>query len=576
MPEASSQSQTAPLTSLAAWVYSPLGAVLTLIALGCVMLLPGTWSLPLVDRDEPRFAQATVEMLEGGSWDVPTFNGDFRFDKPPLTYWWMSIYYHLFGVNEFSARLHAVEAALGVALLLYLLGSRMFSQSAGFWAGFVWLTTFQVLLHGRLSVADMPLMMFIVGSHWAAWERLRGEAKPFSISFWMLYACLGLGFLTKWVVAPVIVGATVLLYFAIAGRKEMTFAALWRKLQPLAGGGVVLLFVLAWGVPAWIHTDGTFWTKGFWEHVVERGSGAMNDRAWIPGYYLLTALLSLLPWITLVAVLISQTRRNWDAASAFLVSWFAGTYLVFSLAQTQLPHYVLPAFPAFALLLTRRGEIPRPQTRLEGVVFGVISLLLVWVAVAAIRSVGGPMGELTAPVGTALLGLVILGLVSVSPFRWAMPIPLLIVAFALADAGSTAENRLAGELAAEVAAEVPRERRWIASRFSEPSLVFYGNRERETIDNTERALRTLEGSQRPGVFLLREWPIESYLKWPWEADTNPPPRRDYSADVPLQIPGYERTVVTGYNLARFSWAEVVVFLPKNDFIEPDGLETGRY
>jgi 4-amino-4-deoxy-L-arabinose transferase-like glycosyltransferase len=97
-------------------LFSPLG--LTLLAL--LALLPGIWELPLMDRDEPRFAHATVEMKERGEWVVPYFNDEYRFDKPPLTYWWMRANFELFGINEFSARLHSVQSSWRIALVLFL------------------------------------------------------------------------------------------------------------------------------------------------------------------------------------------------------------------------------------------------------------------------------------------------------------------------------------------------------------------------------------------------------------------------------------------------------------------------
>src|SRR4028118_1852474 len=77
----------------------------------------GTWSLPLIDRDEPRFAEASREMLERGDFVVPSFNNKYRFDKPPLTYWLQTTCYRIFGENEAPARLPSVLAAAGAAVL---------------------------------------------------------------------------------------------------------------------------------------------------------------------------------------------------------------------------------------------------------------------------------------------------------------------------------------------------------------------------------------------------------------------------------------------------------------------------
>jgi len=73
--------------------------------IGCVLFhVAGTWNLPLVDRDEPRFAEASREMMERGDYVIPHFNNHFRFDKPPLTYWAQVASYKIFGENDFAAR----------------------------------------------------------------------------------------------------------------------------------------------------------------------------------------------------------------------------------------------------------------------------------------------------------------------------------------------------------------------------------------------------------------------------------------------------------------------------------------
>ena len=83
-----------------------------------LILIPGTVTLPLMDRDEPRFAQATLEMMETEQWVIPYFDGEYRFDKPPLTYWWMRIHYLILGKGELAARLHSIFAAGLTALVI--------------------------------------------------------------------------------------------------------------------------------------------------------------------------------------------------------------------------------------------------------------------------------------------------------------------------------------------------------------------------------------------------------------------------------------------------------------------------
>src|ERR1041385_8762750 len=92
---------------------------------GCIVFhIAGTWSLPLIDRDEPRFAEASREMIQRGDYVVPYFNNQLRLDKPPLTYWAQTVSYRMFGQNDFAARLPSAVAA---ALLAITIPAR------GFW-----------------------------------------------------------------------------------------------------------------------------------------------------------------------------------------------------------------------------------------------------------------------------------------------------------------------------------------------------------------------------------------------------------------------------------------------------------
>src|SRR3982750_4198633 len=92
---------------------------------GCVLFhLAGTWSLPLIDRDEPRFAEASREMIQRADYIVPRFNNQLRLDKPPLAYWAQVASYRIFGESDFSARFPSVIAAALTALVILAWGSR--------------------------------------------------------------------------------------------------------------------------------------------------------------------------------------------------------------------------------------------------------------------------------------------------------------------------------------------------------------------------------------------------------------------------------------------------------------------
>ena len=340
------------------------GAII-LFFLAMILLLPGSNILPLLDRDEPRFARATVEMMQRGEWVVPYFNNEYRFDKPVLTYWLMRAGYALFGVNEFGARFHSILSSAFLAVAIFFMGRRWLDARAGFFAALGMLTCFQMTIHGRSAVADMPMVLFVCLAMFAMAELLgicdvkesQSASRKSQIWFWIFYISLGFGFLAKGPVALIVPLLSAVLWRFVFWRRP----APWRNLKLLWGLPIMLAIIGAWGIPALVKTHGLFWKVGMGEHVVGRGLKAFNGRLPFPLYYCFTAFVSLFPWCFFV-------RDGWRVArgkiaggktslDAFLVSWFVAPILVFSFYSTQLMHYILPGFPAFFLLLARAWSV---------------------------------------------------------------------------------------------------------------------------------------------------------------------------------------------------------------------------
>src|SRR6266446_8140738 len=142
---------------------------------GCILFhMVGTWSIPLIDRDEPRFAEASREMIERGDYIVPHFNNQLRLDKPPLAYWAQVASYRVFGESDFAARFPSAVAAALTALTIFAWGSRLPSPQrvsvseardngaqVGWWAAIIFTLSLQTFLHAKAAVADMWLVLFM-------------------------------------------------------------------------------------------------------------------------------------------------------------------------------------------------------------------------------------------------------------------------------------------------------------------------------------------------------------------------------------------------------------------------------
>ena len=332
-----------------------------LLFLGCLVFhIAGTWSLPLIDRDEPRFAEASREMLQRHDYVIPYFNNQYRFDKPPLTYWCQAASFRVFGESDFAARFPTALAAALVSSLLFAWATRLRGERAGWWAAIVFTLALQTFLHGKAAVADMWLVLFFTLAHWSAWELFNANSYR-QKWWWIFYISLALGFLAKGPVAWIPL-ATV--GFARWSYKAEDFNARFRLFW---GIPLTLAIVGAWGVPALMRTNGDFFRVGIMHHVIGRSLAPMEGHgASSPGmyfallpFYFVTLFVSFFPWSTRLPALWSDLRTNRDATDRFLLTGTLLIFGIFTLVKTKLPHYTLPAFPLIALLLARRFEVLR-------------------------------------------------------------------------------------------------------------------------------------------------------------------------------------------------------------------------
>lgn len=490
----------------------PFRARLTIVAAGLLLVGAGSATLPLIDRDEPRFARATVEMMERGSWIVPWFNGAHRYDKPPLTYWLMRAGYAIAGVGELGARLHTMASAVAIALALFAMGRRWFSARAGLVAGVGFLSCLQVLYHGRMCIADLPMVLCVTLALWAVAELLglpRGEPPAAARGwFWLLYLALGVGFLAKGPIAWIVPGLALLLFrFALHRRPQP-----WRRLRPAAGWPIALAIVAAWGVPALILTDGDFWRVGIGRHVIDRGLQPVHHRDYTPLFFALAFVPSLYPWSAWLPDVWRRFREGPAPLTAFLAAWFAAPYLLFSFYATQLTHYILPALPAYFLLLgaasDRAGGWLRtaPATTWRRLVLaagGAASAgLILWawrgtapdglhdlrVALAGFGVVG---------LGLTLLGWAAHGRIAIAPVA-ALVVGLGAHIFATGLRAVTPAIQLQ-----QVFREMPPGARYGSYRFAETSLIFYSGRPWRGLSNRED-VKAFLAEPGPALLVLQE------------------------------------------------------------------------
>jgi 4-amino-4-deoxy-L-arabinose transferase-like glycosyltransferase len=323
------------------------------------LMLAGNWILPLTDRDEARFGEASREMLQRHDFVVPWFNGTWRLDKPALIYWCQTASYEIWGDNPFGARLPSALFTTATALLLVRWGKKITGDNkTALMAGAMFVAGLHIAIIGRVATADMALVFFYALSGWSGWELTRPESPRRRFWWWLFYITLALGFLAKGPLAWLPLGG---LFLGRARRKNSFRLPLNETVVGLA---ITLALVALWGIPALDRTNNAFLKVGLGEHVLNRSVGVIDSHGMkgtlgflaLAPLYFVTFFASFFPWSTRVP---AALRRWWPGRRRDDLGWYllvqaALVFGVFSLVRTKLPHYTIPAFPFIALWFARQ------------------------------------------------------------------------------------------------------------------------------------------------------------------------------------------------------------------------------
>ena len=332
---------------------NPLAALLIF----CVIAwLPGFFTLPPLDRDESRFAQASKQMLETGDFVNINLGGVPRYEKPVGIYWMQAATTAALGAGAqdkiWTYRVPSLLGALAAVAATFFLVRAFAGVQAGFWAGM--LLGFSVLLMSEAKIAKTDAFLLgtivvvqavLMRAYLAAREPQRFAPPGLRLAL-VGWAAFGLGVLVKGPVVLLVSGATIVVL------------SLWdRDLRWLgrlrAGSGVLvaLAIVLPWAIAIGIASGGAFYQKSLGGDFAMKLIGEQEAHGAPPGYYLALAHLTFWPasFALLPALVLGFVRRK-EPAIRFLLVWVVTTWLMFEIAPTKLPHYVLPAYPALAAL----------------------------------------------------------------------------------------------------------------------------------------------------------------------------------------------------------------------------------
>lgn len=302
----------------------------------------------LLRPDEGRYAEIPREMVASGDWLTPRLNGIKYFEKPALQYWATAAGFELFGESEWTARLWPAITGFLAVLLAGWTGCRLWGAQAGLMATAVLASCLLFVGLSHFVTLDMGLTFFLQGA-WTAFifaqREEGGESRKWMLLAWISAA---LAVLSKGLVALVLLGGA-LLGYTLLNRDRSP----WRKLQPIAGPILFLAVAAPWFVA--VSLANPEFPRFFFVHEhFERFLTTVHSREQPGWYFLAIYALGAFPWtLLLLPTLYKAWKQGYSARFSperFLLVWVLSTFVFFSLSSSKMAPYLLPIFPALALM----------------------------------------------------------------------------------------------------------------------------------------------------------------------------------------------------------------------------------
>ncbi len=363
------------------------------------------WGWDLWAPDEPRYAEVAREALDDGHWLVPHLGGRMYADKPPLYFWLLAGSYAALGMTPFAVRILPVLSASATILVTYFLGRRLFNRRVALFAAIVLGTSVQFMDLGRHGNIDATLTLVTTAAiallFLAHHESRRGLWLP-------AYVLMALGVLMKGPVGFLVPLLVFIVYLVVTGQAKGI-----RRMRLLPGLGILLVVVGAWLVPAALEGGPDYTRTVLLRQNVGRAVASFSHAK--PLYYYLTSFPpNFLPWIVFLPQAVHLCIHRRTLQRLLPVVWFATVFVFFSLMSGKRGLYLLPLFPAAALLVgvffdaCLGRAMPKKALAVPTVVLGVFLVALAGVLCFLRRFVGIP-DYLEAPARLVWIAAVVLG-----------------------------------------------------------------------------------------------------------------------------------------------------------------------
>src|SRR5213082_3122672 len=401
------------ITSQSWRVYLTVLLLSAIIYLGCIVSPPS-----LMDDVDAVQAQIARNMLTSGDWVTARLDGVLYLEKAPLTYWIIAVFFKVFGVHDWVARIPFALSVMALAWLTAAFGAWAFGRRAGLYAGLCMGTCVGLFLFTRILIPDVMLTFTITLALWA-FLRALDEEEPHP-RFWafMLAATLGSGLLLKSLVALAFPIAAAVIYLFLT--KQLFVARTWKRLRPISGFFIVLLVAAPWHVLAALRNPPYF------SLALNSGPGEYHGFLWfyfineqvlrflnlryprdyntVPRlWFCLLHFLWLFPWSVYFPAIVRLSFKPVDRAgrARLLAICWIGFILVFFTFSTTQEYYSMPCYPALALLLgsamAASCDWIRRGTRVLSLVAGCAGLACITIFFL-VRNVPAP-GDISSALG---------------------------------------------------------------------------------------------------------------------------------------------------------------------------------
>src|SRR5438477_1991282 len=391
-------------------------AVVFLVLCSIVLFVPGFVTIPAIDRDEARFAQATKQMVESGDFVDIRFQDDVRYKKPVGVYWLQAIAVETaskLGVPRAQLRIWlyrvpSLIGAIGAVLLTYWTALAFVTRRGAAFAALMMCSCVVLGAEARLAKTDAMLLLTTVAAMGAlarvylSWQRGEDPEHPPWSSPAIFWTALAGGILLKGPLILMFVGLTI----GTLAILDRSATWLWR-LRPVWGLMWTLVLVLPWFVAIFWRAGDTFFADSIGGDMLSK-LGAQESHGAPPGLYLLLFWVTFWPGAPLAGMAAPAVwRARREPGAQYLLAWLVPSWIVFELVLTKLPHYVLPLYPAIAILTVgalERRVLSRSWLRSGAAWWFVVPALASIIAVvAAIKLTRQPVFVAWPFVGGALI-----------------------------------------------------------------------------------------------------------------------------------------------------------------------------